>query len=432
MTDINPKAKPDTRLLLDAASAPGALQTDFSQERLALTNNTTWLSQSPSARTAIAAPREVTLVWDLQAADNGVMLRHGNSTTTGYQVSYSSATGLIECREGATVVVSVAPPGIVAGSDRKYLISWCQHPDGTSVRSELFVYNLSGGTQMAHAARSHTPGAVNTGHTLTIGSGWNGTSPFSGGLDFYFVRIGNRFHSTAEQREDWVALTNPPALTQQRRTAPLVPDRATLNVASEESLVGPALLWSAHTFAQSERRLVGPLVNTRVLDPLLFDHDYDAPNTAWWRPAPDDPAIRMCVNWLWYRPVPLRVNYAHVRVFVRQQNLPGIVTAEVRYRMYSLRGLPVVGEPAGPIEYHRTAQATCPFDHGPSAQGGQWLNLGALELAVDEWGHTWLAIGVSMDETSPHVANTLVQIFAVTVDPYFDPAGNDGLDPSEF
>lgn len=120
------------------------------------------------------------------------------------------------------------------------------------------------------------------------------------------------------------------------------------------------------------------------------------------------------------------MNRAHVRLHVRQTIEIGEETAEVRYRCYSMAGLPLVGEPVPPFAYRRTAIATCSVNHGGTG-AGEWIDLGALALEVDSWGMTWLAVGVEFDEDSPLVADTRAYIQDVTIEPYALASGG-GLD----
>lgn len=130
---------------------------------------------------------------------------------------------------------------------------------------------------------------------------------------------------------------------------------------------------------------------------------------------------------LFYRPVPGKVNRARVRIYVSQAATGEPLSAPVQWRMYSLAGLPVAGEPVGPLVYFKTATVGLEANHG--AGEGEWVDLGALPLAVDSWGCTWLALALSVDEDSGDVLAdlTYARVRAVTVDPYFEPDGG-GLD----
>lgn len=421
MVALNRNSKPDTRLFLDFAA--GADEVDYSQYRTNLTNNTTYLSEANSARAALDAPRELTVVVDITSGETGVLIDHGDGVNYAYRIDIV-ATNTVRCRIDGSTILSASLPNTTTG-DRRFLISWCTRPEGASYYSELYVHNLTAGG-VVWASATHSIVAADPTHTLTIGAARGGDSPFAGGLDFFYVRIGERFHSTTEQAEDWLSQTTPPAMTMTRRRAPRVLDRSTLALASDGAFVGPAHLLAGDAFQQSDRRLVGPLLNIRPTTPVNMDNGYDMPSTAWWRTAPGDSSVHMCAAHLFYVPVPDKVNRAYVRLYVRLQNAASTTAAPVSFYVYSLSGLPVIGEPARPLVYYRTAAAVCSTDHGSGA--GEWLAPGAVALALDDLHATHFAVGVKVDETHAQAADTTFQVFALTFEPYFEPADDTGLD----
>lgn len=426
-TSINRNSKPDTVLLaLPEKAGAAALATDVSQYRVNLTNNTTYVSEANSARTAIDSPREIAVVVDVRSTDSGVILNHGNAGIYGYRIVISSG-GNVSLREAGNVRATATIPGLT-GSARKCLIHWSQRPDGSDVRHELLVYNFIT-TKWAHGYGSATGTATSATDTLTIGASLAGASTWTGGVgSFYSVRIGRRHHAQAEAREDWISETTPPATTQTRRGAPLVPARGSLDIGADGSFAGPSHLWPGHAFEQADRRLVGPLLNLRVRDPDGLDNVY-SPNS-WFRLAPGETVYHMPVNYLAYRPVPAKCNRARVRIYVSQAATGEPLSCPVQWRYYSIAGLPCIGEAPGPLTYYRTATVELEANHG--AGEGEWLDLGALPLAVDDWGCTYLALAVSFDGDSyTELADlTYARVRAVTIDPYFEPAGG-GLDIME-
>lgn len=427
-TSIDRNSKPDTVFLcLPEGNGSSDCVTDVSQYRTDLTDNSSYVDEADSTRTALTCPREVSIVVDLANTDTAILVEHGEgAASANYTYRVRVAAGTLSVSENNTLRASVALPDI-SGTARKYLIHWSVRPEGASVRTELYARNLSTDAE-AIAFATHAEATTSaTYDTLTI----NGSEKLASMTRYYAVRIGRRFHSLAEAFEDWVAERTPPAVTQTRRDAALVPDRSTLPVGDDGCAVGPAHLMAGHVFEQNDRRLVGPLVNHRVIaaldaeaGALGIDNTF-APDE-WWRPAPGDTSVRLCASLRWYCPVPEKVNRARVRLFVYQSySGAGTATAEVRYRCYSMAGFPFAGEPVGPLTYHRTAEATCAVDHDTT--DGEWLDLGALPIAVDDWGCTLLAIGISFDEDSPLVADTQTVVCAVTVEPYFEP-GESGLD----
>lgn len=424
-TSISAKSLPDTVLLLDFAA--GSDEIDYSQYRTDLTNNGTYLSEANSARTAIGAGtdfREITVSVDISTGETGILVQLGNNVSYSYRMAVV-ASNVLECRENGTLRVSATLPSIAVG-DRTYIICWSQYPYAGTVRSELFIYQTTAATY-AHDMATHAAGTVSATDTLTVGAGYGGATAFAGGLDFQYVRIGWRHHSFTETYEQFVTATSQPTMTQVRGGTPLVPDRGSLDIASDESFVGPALLWSGHGFAESARRLLGPLVNIQVRDPVTLDNDYNDASTAWWRLAPQATDLHMNSSLVWYRPVSPKCNRARVRIFAYQASAGTV--CPMQYRMYSMAGLPCAGEPLQPFEFRRTAEVQDSTDHDATSELGEWLDLGALQIVRDEWGCSWFALAFSFDHdsSSANADGTDVQIKAVTIEPYYE-EGEDGMD----
>lgn len=424
MTAISTLAKPDTVLLLDTSA--GDIFVDGSQYRTNLTDNSTYVDEPYSARVAFRAPREIAIVVSAASTNSGVLAELGNAGGYSWRVKINGSSE-VEVAEDGILRASVEMPS-PSKSAVDFLIHWSMHITTAGyIRHELAVYNFDA-DEWAHAQATHSESFASSGHTLTVGAAAGGASAYDGGLAAISkVRIGRRFHSLTEAAEDWIGPTTPPAVTQVRRGAPLVPDRWSLDLVQDGSFAGPAHLWSGCSFEQSDRRLLSPLVNLRAHDPIRISNDSqtDAATQAWWRLAPGSTSEYLALPYLFYRPVPGKTNRARARIFVRHTIEVGDDTAEVRYRLYSIAGLPVAGEPLGALSYRRTAAATCSVAHG--AAPGEWLELGDLALEVDGWGCTWLALGIEFDQDSPLVGDTRVHVHALTVDPFALASGG-GLD----
>lgn len=424
MTDLDRLSKPSTVFLsLPAGAGAAALATDVGQYRDALTNATSYAHESPSIRAALTYPRAVSLVVDLNRDDEGTLVDHGDGAGSSSFRIHCAGSGLIQCYEDASVRISGTLPGI-DGVTRRYLIHWASRLEGSGAKTELLLVNLGSGA-ILFAAASHAAGSTSEAYNLAINA--NG----AGGADdipidrYRTVRIDRRFVTCVEAREDFIAERTPPTVSQVRRVGALVPDSSGLDIASDGSLAGPAHLWSGYTFRENDRRLVGPLVNLRVRNPLELTNIY-AP-AKWYRLAPGSSVLHMPISLLWYRPVPGKVNRAHVRIFVWQGIEVGD-TCPVEYRMYSMAGLPLAGEDAAPFFYRHTAIASLDTNHGSG--DGEWLDLGALDLVTDDWGMTWLGLSISFDgDSGSSLANdTTAQVHAVTVEPYAETGGGGGLD----
>lgn len=413
-------------LCLPAGAGAAALATDVSQYRTALTNNTTYVSEANSARTALASPREISVVVEISTGQTGVLVQHGGAVAHSYRVRVA-AGNVVEVSEAGVTLLSVTLPGVGVVA-HEYAILWTQHPDGASVRSELAVVRVDT-EEWAHAQGTHTGTTPSGTDTLTIGAGHGGATAFSGGVAaFNAVRIGRRHHSGAEHQEDWVAERTPPASTEVRREAVLVPDRDTLDVTEDGTFCGPAHLWAGYAFQEHAARLVGPVVGVRVLSPPLeVGSGYDTYSTAWWRPPPGAATYRAAIAHLFYRPVPSGCNRLHVRVFVYQYS-NAVDIATVRYRAYSIADLPVVGEVLPPIRWRSTAIVACSDDHAGLAVTGAWLDLGPVEPQIDAWGATWISVALQIDPLSLYLADTYAQVLAVTAEPYLEPPDDGALD----
>lgn len=418
MATIDRLSKPSTVYLsLPAGAGVAALATDAGQYRTDLTAAATYARELASARAALTYPRAVSVVVDLNRDDEGTLVDHGNGAGGSSFRLYLAGSGLIQCYEAASIRVSGTLPGI-DGVTRRYLIHWASRLEGSAVKTELLLVNL-GSSAVVYAAASHTAGTTSAAYNLAVNANGAGGNSNVAASRYRTVRIDRRFVTCVEAWEDFIAETTPPSMTQVRRAAPLVPDRATLDVADDGALVGPAHLWAGATFRDCDRRLVGPLVNVRVPSPYAITMSY-AP-AAWHRLAPGSATLRICTALAFYQPIPRKVTRARVRLFVRQNCDVDTETAVVRYRMYSIAGL--LGPQ--PLTYHRTGETTCSTDHG--ATGGEWLDLGALRLAPDDWGCTLLAVAYEIDADDPLADDTEAYVHAVTVEPYAEEADGDAL-----
>jgi hypothetical protein len=103
-TSIDRNSKPDTVFLcLPAGGGAAALATDASQNRTALTNNTTYVSEANSARTALSSPRELTIVVEIASGQSGVLVYHGNAGGYGYRVRINAGAVEVYKASGVTL-----------------------------------------------------------------------------------------------------------------------------------------------------------------------------------------------------------------------------------------------------------------------------------------------------------------------------------------
>lgn len=402
-----------------------ALLVDISQERTNLTNNTTWVSEASSARNAIDAPRSISIVVDMMSTDSRPMLELGNNTTYSYRIDLSG--GLVRAREAGSTVISVAPLGL-DGTARKVLIHWAQRPDGASVRSELTVYNFTT-DQWAFATATHaaTPAVVTD--TLTLGSSFNGSSKYTGGLTaFHKVRIGRRFVSSTEAREDFVEETTPPTMTARRRTPIITGDSAELQIADAGCFAGPSYYLAMAATKAADSRGRSAIVNLVHRNPAIEYNTYSPENFI--LDAPGDGNFHLNMRYLWNGGT-RRVNYAWCRIHVHAYNVggPGDI-CPIKFRMYQLGKTLREDKPYGFIDipisaYRRTADTVKTQVTEETGSPGVWVELGALRLdgaPVFGLGYTF-----NNDEGDSLEGETAFKILAVQIVPYFVPQ-NDGED----
>lgn len=411
MTSISALSKPDTVLLWFGADDTFV---DASQYRQNLNDHSSYFDEAASARTAIAAPREITFQIYVSNTDTGVLVNHG----TGYRVQVF-AGGIVRFYEGGAVLTSITVPGVNA-LQRQTLVQWSKRLDPVTglARSEMMIYNYATGAY-AHAAVTHASVAPSALATITIWAAGGGASTFTGNITAY--RIGRRFHAKTEVKEDWVSQRMPPGVYNRRRAPYLSPDRATLAVFGHGNLAGPQYLWTGSAYKAASARLVSPLVNMRTATPAELTNGYAVGSVAWYRSPPGEPKYHLTIAHLFCVPVPHGVNRARVRIFLRQT--AGATTCTTYWKMYSVANLATRDDPPAPDVWSSTAPATNATNHGTGV--GAWLNLGDLALRRDDLGYTWLALGHSfgLDTGAPGEAATTCRIKAITVEPFY-------LDPS--
>jgi hypothetical protein len=425
MTALNRNSKADTAFFSEPNGAgAAALATDISQARTNLTNNTTYVSETNSARTAIAYPREVSIVVNLTNVSSGVLLYHGGAASYGYRVRVNA--GAIEVAEGGSTLVSVTIPGMI-GTARKVMVHWSERVDGGSLRSEVLLYNFTTGAY-AYGTATHSVGSPSNTDSLIIGAAWGGATTFSGGVSAFFaVRVGRRFHSTTEAKEDWILEATPPAISGRRRKPLLTFPQGELPIAGEGQLAGPSYLWAGAATRQADSRLITPLVNVVPRNPTNEDNSYSP--TRMFRDAPDDNRYHWCVRYLFHAFASPKTNKARVRINVRCfHSSGGTPIAACYFRMYSVANLPLAGQGMPPpLKFYKST--TVAASTTPSTLG-VWLDLGTVQIARDDKGLSYFILGFSigLDTGAPVESLTAFRVRAITVEPYFGESDNGGFD----
>lgn len=409
MTALNRKSKHDTVLLTDEEDD---IFVDVSQERTNLTDNTTYFTEEPSARTALSFPRDLTVKLRLRDGDSGTALYHGDGGITNYTYRMRVNGATLEGAENGALRVTCAIPDLDAGEDRTYLLHWAQRSSGSSAYSEMMVYCYDTGAYEFGSA-THTTGTTDTSWDFVL----NGTGGGAGVIanTFLGVHVGRRFHSTAEVREDWIDQTTPPSTSAIRRRTTF-PTRSSLLPFGEGTMASQYLMLAANT-RDSDRRLISPIVNLRT-NQAVMRNTWEP--VAWWRASPVTAGMHLTIALLWR--APLNSSRARVRIFVHQDLAIGDDpdTAPVRYQMHCLKNLPTLLKPdPGELVTKVGLKVTCTTKHGMTSDG-EWLDLGQITLLADNEGCTWLALGISIDDDDVNdlADDTMASVKSVTIEPY--------------
>ena len=420
-TNLDRNSKADTHYLgFQGEGDYTDMAVDQSQERTDLAVSASYLRETSSARLAITYPRELSVCFRKKTGDAGIMINHGTSDGVSWTYRMRVSGNDLDCSENGALRVSLTLPG-VAGTDRRFLAHWSTRQDlfdPTKVRSELSVYNFDTGV-WAHAFATHNAATTNTGWDFNVAGYGAGTLAYDV-RDILSVRVGKRFHSQAEAHEDWVDESTKPALLGRVRDAalPIVAD-----IGVEGEFAGPAYLHAGATARDVDRRLVSPLVNVRMPSEFVIakaDHT-DSGSRRLYRPAPGDPQFYLHAGQWWYVPVPAHMNKARVRAFIRMWSVD-LGPCSMIYKAVSWANVPFAGEPLEAPVIYRTGGTFLSEDH--ASGGGEWVELGDLHLARDEFGCTSICIAHSFEfgVDSDEVDDTRFAVLAVTVEPYYLPS----------
>lgn len=421
MTLVHPNSKADTVLLLDATVTD--IFVDLGQYRTNLTDHTTYLDESPSARSAIDAPRNITVRLVMRPGWSGVILQLGNAVSYSYRINLTSG-GDLQFAEAGLLRATVTPPSL--SSAYTYLVHWSQRAAGTGVVDEISVYNYDT-DEWEFATESHSDSAVSASDTLTVAAGYGGASPYSGGIEsFSAVHIGRRFHSTTEAKEDWVGQSSPIVMAGRYRRPLLTGLSTDLQIANDGDFAGPTFNMGLAAVEQSDMRLVSPHVNIVTPYSAVEDNTYYPDNMV--RLTPDNVHYRWSLRYL-YNGIAVKTNRARVRIFVKAYNIvnPANPICPVHFSMYSIEDMYTLFTEGVVTNWRKTT----PVAITTPAPDGVWLDLGSMQVLRDGGDGVYYALGYSfnLDAGGAYDDLTRFQIQTVTIEPYFYPVGDgdDGL-----
>lgn len=425
MTDLHRNSKSDTVLLLDASLAD--IFVDHGPDRTNIADQTTYIDESPSARSALTAPRNITIKLRMQTGWSGTLIELGDGGAYSWRISLSGDE--LSFSELGLLRVRVRVPGL-SGVDSTILVSWSQRIESSSVVDDVAIANLDT-DEWSFGQATHAATAVDATDTLTVAAQYGGASPYTGEINAVLaVYLGRRFHAVTEVQEDWIVETTPPAMTGRRRTPMLTAPSDELLISNQGQFAGPAYLWSLAATRQADSRCVTPLVNIVARYPYSETNAY-AP-VRYFRKAFDSTLLHMSSRYLEH--VPLadpKASHARVRVHARIWNAttPGSVCS-VYLRGYSLANIiPEEGKLPGPLVYYTTSTAVITAE----TSAGEWRDLGVCKLAREASGRSYFALAHSfgLDAGGAFEAQTSLRIDAITVEPFYLPAADDAFDLTE-
>ncbi len=428
-------SKPDTRLLsIRAGGGAAALAVDQGQWKADLVNNATYLT-STSAALGVRSPREIAIVAKLDNNDTGFLVNFGNVAGTSfiYRIEVSGASGLVRFHHNSSNnLATLSLPNLAAGV-RTYMIHWSTDYSvlESSYFSEFAVCDVASGTWAITRTTHSQPLAPQGGWQFNLSGYGAGVTLFSGGLsNVESVRISERFHPTAEAKEDWVSESAAPTVVGYMPPLELVPvasgqyvdydaadivNRRLLTSGAgggDPSYAGPAELVAAVSAEANARRLWSPLLNIEINGAPTLRDTYLPANFY----AIGDDGLRYGIQHFWVRPVPPGALFGRVRVHVQtwiSAGAPGGTAVSFKAKLLSLVARPK--NAAALVTDGGTIIAESTANHGISGVGA-WLDLGEILLKTKD-GFTYLALGFAFG-TGTGASFLRAKIKQITVDCY--------------
>ena len=250
-------------------------EVDLSQEATDITATSGGAYEAPSARTAISySGRELTVTFTASTSSSGTLLYRGDTggTSTDFLIDISSSSLRLQDANGT--VLSVPISGLTA-SATPFNAHFCTraNPLTTGASDAYFtecaIESVVGG-KWSYGRAEHADAAHVAGDNLSIGGEWNGASLANAYSDTVsMVRIGTRFKSTTELREDFSASTAATPTSGENQAAPLVAIAGSSELGDGGSVAGPAYMLAGAQVRDCARRVMSPLVSTRFHLPQI-------------------------------------------------------------------------------------------------------------------------------------------------------------------
>lgn len=431
--DDQANEKPDTRLLVDVGSSK---TTDLSQRKTDLSASASWAYESPSDRTELSTNREITVQFDADTGSSGSLVYIGSTDDADWHAWMRIAGNKLYCYwrldgAAATAIFSAIDLPNLGAVLRTYTVQWCTRPNPLTTAasdtqvSELFIIDHDTADSYAIHRAEHSDIAPTPGTTsFSIGMQWYSGSEHTAYTDtIAYVRVGKRFHSTTEGKEDWRAQTSPAALVGESRVEMLRLPQS-IGWADDGHFAGKQYAYAAACHRQNALRLLSNIWQLSIEDPEENEDDLaDVYDPAWVIDTPgEDGTWQSCLAFYCERK--LAETFNRLQVFLCAQLWDDTVFPgspdQVEIRVYS-SNVPPGGIPLGEVERYYV-EATITDDHGPSGPGER-VDCGLLKIARDDEGFTYLYLAFRVNEGSAS-ADTRYKVWDVQCDPVAVKADN--------
>lgn len=263
--------KPDTVLRIDGNSSATVDESQFATD---LTASGSFGYETSSARANLPeAGRELLVIFSSSNTGtlNGVLLYYGDTGATSYRYQVAASSGNVVFSNSTDGTIATVALPDVSASTENFTVQLCTRANPlTTGASDAYVTEIAcynqDQTSWAVYQATHSAGPTST-QNFSYGGQWNGATLSSATTaTIYAVRLGRRFHSTTEAREDWVSAAGSFTSGADIDDPVFVLDAAT-NIGADAEFAGPQFAIGARMARSSRKRLLSPIVNMVYHDP---------------------------------------------------------------------------------------------------------------------------------------------------------------------
>jgi hypothetical protein len=329
--------------------------------------------------------------------------------------------GNLEVFFDTATAMTIALPGVSSSTDT-YLISWSTvldpdqdvSADGTRWLQVVTIYNSSAPEwSVTHEAFGGI-GTADAADAFAYGGYWDGAAladAFTGAINT--IRIGCRFHTSTEFREDWVQQSTAPTFAGDVLD-PIMPPPTT---AADGNFAGWDVAYLAAVSRQCAQRSLGALVNLVSNSAPTLSNAYTPVNR--WADASLGGVIYMVNRGLvWNRPIPIMANRVRVSVHLQVWDNAGSADRSVDVALVSSSHSPGSLQFVGGgqiVKYWATGNRTT--DDTSTGLGG-WVTMSAdVRIAADEDRWSWFYLAFRCTDSDARWKVHAVSVDAVAYSP---------------